>query len=144
MPDQVIKAHSIHQEYWYIARTRCTCGETLQSIMQRVGYSPSGPADVHEVRCKSCGAQRSITFDISEFFGRAHEDLMALSEFAATLNDERLRETLQKMIGPPMETTLRFVLEMAEAGDRAGLEYLEEIIRGVREKAGATGTAEAG
>ncbi len=143
MPDQVIKAHSIHQEYWYIARTRCSCGGAFESIMQCLGHGPSGPADVHEIRCKSCGAQRSITFDISEFFGSAHSNLMALSEFAGGLSDERLRDKLRRMIGPPMETTLRFVLEMAETGDRPGLEYLEETIRSVREKTGTAATAEA-
>lgn len=128
MMGPAMKVYCVAQEYWFIRRNHCSCGGTFDTVTQFLGSGAEGPVDVIETCCKSCGAERTFIFDISEFYTAFH-DSMRLAKLASKLKDEHLREKLSKCIGTPMEVTLRFIAALAEAKDGLAIEYLEDVIR---------------
>ena len=129
LDERYVKVYSVVQEYWYINRQRCTCGGKFKKESQAVGPGPDGDVDTIFTFCESCGESRVFEFSLSGF-GPTH--------FARTIRLRLKRDTEvgqeEAVDAPrsPMDTTLLFIHELAEQGDRMTLEYLETIITDVR------------
>lgn len=59
----------VAREYSVVSRLKCSCGdEKFEVKMQALCQSPEGrPYDRMDLQCKSCGTQRSISFDLPHF-----------------------------------------------------------------------------
>lgn len=71
MPDELVKVHDVAQEYWYIDRTPCSCGESFRKQMQMLQARGGTPIDCLVTNCDKCGSVREFLFDISAFHGPA-------------------------------------------------------------------------
>jgi hypothetical protein len=70
--DELVRAGSIGEEYAYIDALRCdNCGGEYRTIAQALMLPPGkGPVDHIELECTGCGQTRTVSFDISEFYGK--------------------------------------------------------------------------
>ena len=129
LDERYVKVYSVVQEYWYINRQRCTCGGKFKKESQAVGPGPDGDVDTIFTFCESCGESRVFEFSLSGF-GPTH--------FARTIRLRLKRDTEvgqeEAVDAPrsPMDTTLLFIHELAEQGDRMTLEYLETFLKDAR------------
>lgn len=59
----------VAREYSVVLRLKCRCGaEKYDVMLQALCQTPGGePFDRLDLRCKECGSQRSITFDLPHF-----------------------------------------------------------------------------
>ena len=129
--EESVRVYCVDQEYWYLCRSRCTCGGRFEKLLQAIGEGPSGPQDVIEAACTSCGKARTFAFDISEFYGKASEMIMD----APQVKDENLGRRLMEASVPRMEEALGYMRKLADSGETLALEYLEDATRHFREKA---------
>lgn len=133
MAEEIIKAHCVAQEYWFIRRNKCSCGGTFKTLMQGVGPYLDTTVDTISTACESCGHRRSFIFENSTFYGRTYETMM-LRRALSNIQHEELRNKILKMAGPPMENTISYIMELGEAGDILALDYLQEAIEYARKK----------
>lgn len=59
----------VAREYTVVTRLKCSCGaEKFEVKLQVLCQTPSGePFDRLDLKCKDCGGERSITFDLPHF-----------------------------------------------------------------------------
>ncbi len=70
-----IRAHSIREEYLYLATRLCKCGSRLEAFDHALRYHKGSPRDIIQARCMRCHSFHCFVYDISPFFGKAQEDL---------------------------------------------------------------------
>jgi hypothetical protein len=129
--EESVRVYCVDQEYWYLRRSRCTCGGRFEKLLQVISEGPSGPQDVIEAACTSCGKARTFAFDISEFYGKATGIIMD----APQVKDKDLGRKSIEASAPCMEEALGYMRKLADSGETLALEYLEDAIRHFREKA---------
>jgi hypothetical protein len=65
-----IVVNSVAEEYRYLRRQRCVCGDRYQLLFQLLRQQEERHFDELHARCEKCGAERDFLFDISSFFGQ--------------------------------------------------------------------------
>jgi len=125
----VIKVHSVDQEYWYIRTQRCKCGGELEVWNQALLSSQDLQFDVLDTRCKHCGHETSYKFDITNFAPRAITQ-QSMEKIAMGIPAEKV----WSFIEIPMEKAVKFIFDLAQAQDKLALDYLEGAIKHAREK----------
>jgi hypothetical protein len=134
MSEEIIKAHCVAQEYWYIRRNKCSCGGAFKTLMQGVGPYLDTTVDTISTACDACGHRRSFIFENSTFYGRTYETMMLRRALSSLQNEELRNKILTKMAVPPMESTIGYIMELGEACDMLALDYLQEAIEYARKK----------
>ena len=126
MTQETIKVHSINQQHWYMSRLRCACGGKFEKLSQAIESGSEGDLDVIKVRCAGCNEAGSYVFDISSCAGPRFDMGMAerIEEYAEVMSPE----DVVRAFGPPMASTLRLISELAQTGDKLGLQYLSDVI----------------
>lgn len=126
MTQEIVKVHSINQEYWYINRQKCDCGGRFEKLGQAFESRSTGDVDVVDVQCKDCSQAKKYVFDISSCAGPQFDMSMTerIEEYAEVMSPE----DVVRAFGPPMASTLRLITELAQTGDTLGLHYLSDVI----------------
>ena len=126
MTQEIVKVHSINQEYWYMNRQKCDCGGRFEKLSQAIESSSTGDVDVIDVRCKDCSQARKYVFDISNCAGPLFD--MNMMEKIEECAEVMSPDDVARAFGPPMASALRLISELAQTGDRLGLQYLSDLI----------------
>jgi len=132
MNEKALKVHCIDQEYWYVRRQRCACGGELEQVTQALRNGPTGEVDALTVQCKHCGAVTEYEFDISTCGGAAY--ITRVMERIRQCSKVMSTEEAVRALGPPMESALRLISDLAQQGDVLGLDYLSDAIAHARER----------
>lgn len=75
--DDPLRAHSVREEYIYLATRLCKCGGPLETFDHALRYYRGQPRDVIQTKCTRCAAVCWFVFDISFFFGKDPEEIDA-------------------------------------------------------------------
>lgn len=133
MPDELVKVHDVAQEYWYIDRTPCSCGESFRKQMQMLQARGGTPIDCLVTNCDKCGSVREFLFDISAFHGPAITvENMHLARLAEGVTETQIRAKVLSLLGSSASKAAQTILNLGKAGDYLALDWLEDVIRYAR------------
>jgi len=70
-----LAAHSVREEYLYLATRQCRCGGHYEAFNHELRYCKGQPRDVIEARCVRCRSFYCVVYDIAFFFGKQPDEI---------------------------------------------------------------------
>jgi hypothetical protein len=70
-----LPAHSVREEYLYLATRLCKCGGRLSAFDHALRYYKGQPRDVIQAGCSRCRGFYCFVYDISFFFGKEDDEI---------------------------------------------------------------------
>lgn len=131
MSEPLIRVHNVPQEYWHIDRTRCSCGDLLETQGQALLHQGETPVDCVTAKCNGCGKLHNFYFDVSGFYGKISE-VIRLHQICESIDDDKLKAIISNSKYTPVESAIQAILTAGEEGDVLALDWMEDAIRHAR------------
>jgi len=132
-----IIVHSVSQEYWYLAKCKCSCGGNLESRGQKllVNQKDYKESDLLEVVCLDCGKQSDFIFDISSFSGP--EIRAKQVEIIETIQRKQVGDLFQyarELTPSPVANAVKTIIDLGKQDDPLALEWISDTLDHVKEQ----------